>query len=187
MLKWMLRSDQNVCKNSRSRLDLAYLIKNKFITSRIRPKIEKQDRNQTLFLMTENVCRDRIQLSLEFDLGKISIVILEYLELVFCYILNIIRKIQVRSNFVNQKICKSLNFKCTFKVSNIKLTFKNSDNTKENLRNILAQQFAILPQGSASVKGRMATRFCHSNYFLSPKTTSNFSLFFHFLSLPCLL
>ena len=89
----MLRGDQDVCKNSRSRLDLAYLILNKFITSRISPKIEKKDQNSTLFLMTENGCWDRIELSQEFDLGKNSIVILEYLELVFCYILGINRKI----------------------------------------------------------------------------------------------
>ena len=151
----MLRSDQDVCKNSRSRLDLAYLILNKFITSRISPKIEKKDQNSTLFLMTENGCWDRIELSQEFDLGKNSIVILEYLELVFCYILGINRKIQVRSNFVNQKMYKPLNFKCTFKVSNRKLTFENGDNRKKifkqklrNLRNILVQQFAILPQGA---------------------------------------
>ena len=92
-LKWMFRSDQDVCKNSRSRLDLAYLTLNKFITSRISQKIEKKDQNSTLFLMTENGCWDRIELSQEFDLGKNSIVILEYLELVFCYILGINRKI----------------------------------------------------------------------------------------------
>ena len=40
-LKWMIRSDQDAFKNLRSRLDQAYLLFNKFITSRINPNDKK--------------------------------------------------------------------------------------------------------------------------------------------------